>query len=449
MNLIKKIKNLGKKEGGSGHQLGGQSSQGQNQSQGYHLGEANNRHVPSDAKDAAKLAAERRLAAEQEKKAQKDALRLERQMKVEEERLLQQKLGEMSIQERKEYDKKLQEEKGNSNVEVQNIKKKLNPVLYTSPFLAEGLIAGPANEVFQQLVDVIKESNFELDKKLELAARLFHTANSSEVQGKARDLITKMVGNICANPEEKKYREVKRQNRNYVENVLSAIGAELFLLLVGFEIAEVPEKGQVIRLAEEIDVNFLPGQLEILNNPGNPLELSVYRHSKVYFLADNAKVEPIQVPDWTFKLSGAEVAALQKEREKEAEWWMTVCSKRRRTISTPFKVSVIRVRFPNSAILEAMFAVDESISDVINYIGTLLDYPPESFILNEAVGNKFDLNSSESIGEAKLVPYALLHFKFLEDNKKYPFPDKNYVKICDEARKRMNFIGVDIADYKF
>ena len=273
-----------------------------------------------------------------------------------------------------------------------------------------------------------------------------------------------MIQMICENPEEKKYREAKRQHPLYAETVLPATGAELFLQLIGFEIAEVQEKGQVIRLTEGADIDLLPVHLELLDTPPKPLELSVYRHTKIYFLADNAKVEPIKVPDWTYKLSAIEVTALQKEREREAEWWMTVCSKRRRTTSTPFKVSVIRVRFPNSAILEAMFAVDEGLNDVINYIATLLNYPPESIILNEAVGNKFDINSTESIGEAKLVPYALLHFKFADETKvvfvfchlklivvfqKHSFPDKNHIKICEEARNKMDFIGVDIADYKF
>ena len=104
------------------------------------------RHVPSDAKDAAKLAAERRFAAEQDKKAQEDARRRERQMKIEEERLLRQQMGEMSIHEQQEYEKKIREQENDFN-ETQPVKKKLNPVLYTSPLLAEGLIAGPANEV--------------------------------------------------------------------------------------------------------------------------------------------------------------------------------------------------------------------------------------------------------------------------------------------------------------
>lgn len=266
--------------------------------------------------------------------------------------------------------------------------------------------------------DVIKESgDFAHEQKQELAARLFHTANSVDIKEKALTRIRKMIQMICENPEEKKYREAKRQHPLYTETVLSAIGAELFLLLIGFEIAEVPEKGQVIRLIEGTEIDLLPVYLETLDTAAKPLELSVYRHAKVYFLADNAKVEPIKVPDWTYKLSATEVTALQKEREREAEWWVTVCSKRRRVTSTPFKVSVIRIRFPNSAILEAMFAVDEGINDVINYIATLLDYPPESFVLSEAVGSKFDVNSTESIGEAKLVPYALLHFKFIDESK--------------------------------
>ena len=89
---------------------------------------------------------------------------------------------------------------------------------------------------------------------------------------------------------------------------------------------------------------------------------------------------------------------------------MTVCSKRPKITPTPFNVSVIRIRFSNGAVIEAMFGVHESIKDIILFVANLLDIPPESFTLKEAVGSRFDINSTESIGEIRLVPSAVLHF---------------------------------------
>lgn len=91
---------------------------------------------------------------------------------------------------------------------------------------------------------------------------------------------------------------------------------------------------------------------------------------------------------------------------------MTVCSKRPRIAPTPFNVTIIRIRFNNGAVIEAMFGVHEFIKDIITFVGNLLDIPPESFYLKEAVGSRFDVNSNESIGEIRLVPSAVLHFNY-------------------------------------
>lgn len=96
----------------------------------------------------------------------------------------------------------------------------------------------------------------------------------------------------------------------------------------------------------------------------------------------------------------------------KSDYRLTVCSKRKKSVSTPFKVSIIRIRFPNYAILEALFSVDESMGDVIAYIAELLGYSSDSFVLNEAAGNRFDHNSTETLGELRMVPFASLHFKF-------------------------------------
>lgn len=258
-----------------------------------------------------------------EKKSQQDQRRIERQFQIEEERLLQQKLREMSIQEQQEYEKQLEKEKEESRSSIPEVgKKKFNPVLYTSPLINEGLIVGPANELFQQMNDMIKSSaDYDDETKRELAARLFHTANNSDTKEKALARIRKMVQMICEHPDEKKYREVKRQHPLYADTVIPAIGGELFLLLIGFEIAEVPEKGEVIRLIEGVELDLLPFYIEVLEKDQQPLELHIYRHAKLYFLNENAKIEPIKMPDWTYKVSGAELAALQKEREQETEWW--------------------------------------------------------------------------------------------------------------------------------
>jgi hypothetical protein len=404
--------------------------------------------TPSDAKDAAKLALERRLAAEQEKQAEIEQRRRERQMKIEEERILERQMAELDVNERQEYEKKMQNVRKSSDDEV---KKNLNPVLYTSHLVNQGLIAAPAQNMFALLVDSISAStNLEEDAQRELAARLFNTANSSQAKENALIRIRKMIQMIVENPTEPKYREIKRSHKLYADSVLPAFGAELFLLLCGFEIIENhPQKGQIIQLKEGIEIDLLPFYMEMLETTKIPLELHVYRHAKVYFIAKDAKIQPIEVPEWTYHLSGEEVAAIQKQREKEVEWWMTVCSKRPRITPTPFNVTIIRIRFCNGAVIEAMFAVHEFIKDIIIFVAHLLDIPPNSFSLKEAVGSRFDINTTESIGEIRLVPSAVLHFSYDQKDNNLPLPTPEHVKLCQSQREIMTFVGVDIADYKF
>jgi hypothetical protein len=403
--------------------------------------------APSDAKDAAKLALERRLAAEQEKQAQDEKRRRERQMKLDEERVLERQMAELDFKEREEYEKIIRNERKSSDNET---KKNLNPVLYTSPLVNQGLIAGPAKDMFVLLVDTIAAStNREEDVQREHAARLFNTANSSQVKENALIRIRKMIQMIVENPTEPKYREIKRSHKLYADSVLPAFGAELFLKLIGFEIIENPEKGEVIRLKDGIEIDLLPCYLDMLETSKTPLEMQVYRHAKVYFIAKDAKIQPIEVPEWTYHLSGEDIAAIQKQREKEVEWWMTVCSKRPRITPTPFNVTVIRIRFCNGAVIEAMFAVHEFIKDIIIFVAHLLDIPRESFSLKEAVGNRFDINTAESIGEIRLVPSAVLHFNYNQKENNLPLPTPEHVTLCESQREIMTFVGIDISDYKF
>uniref|UniRef100_A0A914YVY9 UBX domain-containing protein n=1 Tax=Panagrolaimus superbus TaxID=310955 RepID=A0A914YVY9_9BILA len=128
---------------------------------------------------------------------------------------------------------------------------------------------------------------------------------------------------------------------------------------------------------------------------------------------------------------------------------MTVCSKRPRIAPTPFNVTVIRIRFNNGAVIEAMFGVHEAIKDIIIFVANLLDIPPESFYLKEAVGSRFDVNTSESIGEIRLVPSAVLHFNYHDKDNNLPLPMPDHVALCQGQREIMTFVGIDITDYKF
>jgi hypothetical protein len=404
--------------------------------------------VPSDAKDAAALALERRLAADQQKQAQEEARRRERQMKIEQERILERQMADLDVNERLEYEKKMKSEGSSTNTPPP--KKNLNPVLYTSPLVNQGLIAAPAKDMFNLLVDTLTSAtDLDEDSQREHVARLFNTANSSQVKENALIRIRKMIQMIVENPTEPKYREIKRSHKLYAESVLPAYGAELFLKLIGFEIAESPEKGEVVRLKDGIEIDLLTFYLEMLESSKTPLEMQVYRHAKVYFIAKDAKIKAIEVPEWTYHLSGEEVAAIQKQREKEVEWWMTVCSKRPKIAPTPFNVTVIRIRFNNGAIIEAMFGVHEFIKDIITFVANLLDIPSNSFNLKEAVGSRFDINSTESIGEIRLVPSAVLHFNYNEKENNLPLPTPEHVTLCESQREIMTFVGIDIADYKF
>ena len=176
-------------------------------------------------------------------------------------------------------------------------------------------------QIFALINDTIAAStNLPDELQREHAARLFNTANSSQIKENALVRIRKMIQMIVENPTEPKYREIKRSHKLYADSVLPAFGAELFLKLIGFEIAESPEKGEVVRLKDGIEIDLLPCYLDILETSKTPLELHVYRHTKVFFLAKDAKIEPIEVPEWTYHLSGEDVQKLQKEREREVEW---------------------------------------------------------------------------------------------------------------------------------
>lgn len=67
-------------------------------------------------------------------------------MKIEEERMLERQMAELDFKERQEYEQKMNKGEGSSG--KNETKKKLNPCLYTSPLVNQGLIAGPAKDVY-------------------------------------------------------------------------------------------------------------------------------------------------------------------------------------------------------------------------------------------------------------------------------------------------------------
>uniref|UniRef100_A0A7E4UL27 UBX domain-containing protein n=1 Tax=Panagrellus redivivus TaxID=6233 RepID=A0A7E4UL27_PANRE len=402
--------------------------------------------VIEDPRDAARLAVERRYAEEQRKKEENEIRRRERQLEIEKERELQRRLGDMSVEEREVFE---QTQKPPSEP-VPQAKQKFNPVLFTSQKINDGKIAGPGRELFTLYLDaIIQDPNLsDEDRRFEIV-RLFQTANTAKVKEAATTRIAKVINNLVAHPEDPKYYQLRIENNAFKEHVWPAIGAEQFFIYCGFERLTTEDKGDVLQYPSGKDTTVLIPYIEELTTPQPPLQVDVYRHAKAYFLDKNAKIVPIEVPDWTYNLSGEDVKRMQQEREAEVEWWLTVCSKRRRPAPTPFKVSIVRIRFPNNAVVEALFGVHETVGEIVDFVSTILGVDSNLFTLNEAVGKKFTSETSETIGELRLVPSCVLHFSYLDKTSDLPLPTPEHVKMFHEAREQMGFFGVDIADYKF
>lgn len=267
----------------------------------------------------------------------------------------------------------------------------------------------------------------------ELAAVLtIHTLNpSKEKVDECVQILTTYLKNILANPDEEKYRAIKTTNKVFSEKVLPIKGAVDFLTAAGFRTEEkTNDEGAemgVMYLRGSPDMEKLDMLIDCLKS-AEPVLPQVYRDPMI--LKPEEADEKIYLPDDFYDLTEKELTEMYKKNLKKIEddsplMTKAMRDKQERKHLVKYKYTVLRVRFPDSVILQGTFGRLDTQNCVKEFINSCL-VRPFKYSLFCSITKSVLLNSNDNktLLDLKLVPSVILNY-IPDDKDKLP---KSYLK---------------------
>uniref|UniRef100_A0A1Q3F448 Putative tug ubiquitin-like domain protein n=1 Tax=Culex tarsalis TaxID=7177 RepID=A0A1Q3F448_CULTA len=145
----------------------------------------------------------------------------------------------------------------------------------------------------------------------------------------------------------------------------------------------------------------------------------------VLFHVESAEQRSFELPDSFFDVTVADVRKMyvdlrNKVKDLDEAPLMTSelrqleDSKRVLNDLARFRVTVIRIRFPDRHVLQGIFKLHETVADVRAFVASFLEEPNLNFHLFTTPPKQI-LDPESTLVEAKCVPQALLHFGLPED----------------------------------
>lgn len=291
-------------------------------------------------------------------------------------------------------------------------------LLFTCPDI------GPAVLPLQEINEYIREFLFSsLETQPEMASTLMiQTLNRNKEAVKVCvDILTKYVDNLINNPGEEKFRKIRLNNRAFQEKVNPIEGSEEFLLTCGFErkslkLDDQPEEMFFIIPEEKAqNTDFLKHMKDCLLS-AEPIRPQLERALQVY--TPQHTMPNFVVPDDFYNLTPAELKREQQLRSENTEKIEILRTKAMRERDEKrelrrYRYTMIRIRFPDSVVLQGTFKAQEKLSDLRKFVqdNLRLDWIP--FNLVNPTGHRLEQDST--LIELGLAPTAVVNFIVDED----------------------------------
>ena len=254
-------------------------------------------------------------------------------------------------------------------------------------------------------------------------ALMIHTFNKDPEKVKiCVDTLCKYLSNIISNPEEPKYQKIRVNNKAFQERVYCLEGAHEFLQAAGFMLKQcpgpnegVPEDFLVLNEKYTQDIERLTSLKDILVT-AEPIKPELDRNVRVFYTSGNAA--RMQVPPEFFAINPEELKREQQARNEAVERMGMLRTKEMREREAQrelrkYRYCLIRVRFPDSMILQGTFRAVDRLSTVYDFVRESLELDWIPFELSAVVGSKIDEDSqNKTLAELQLTPASLLHFSF-------------------------------------
>ena len=118
-------------------------------------------------------------------------------------------------------------------------------VFYKCALIDDGKVL-PKNEMKRKIRDFLYDQLDNEDRAL-TACLIIHTLNKDTEKVKVCvDTLSKYLDNIIQNPDEEKFRKIRKSNKAFVERISPIEGSDVFISAVGFEPATIDEQVRLI-----------------------------------------------------------------------------------------------------------------------------------------------------------------------------------------------------------
>ncbi|CAK5047496.1 unnamed protein product [Meloidogyne enterolobii] len=250
---------------------------------------------------------------------------------------------------------------------------------------------------------------------------IIHTLNKENVKIPALDTIQRYLQNIIDNPNEQKFRRIKLSNKVYQEKVAPCTGAFEFLIATGFRKEESASEHFLV--LDSLNIGSIEQSLTVLFE-GKAIAIKLFRDRKVFIIDPNKPLPEIPIPPDFFSRTADEILREQQQRTEALERMTTLRTQKMREMdsikaaasSTIYKYTLIRVRFPNNYLIQAIFNVHERFQSLREFVFKNLALEHGSFTLtfpSSSNNNGIDLDKENSTFlELGFVPSAVLNFKW-------------------------------------
>jgi UBX domain-containing protein 6 len=291
-------------------------------------------------------------------------------------------------------------------------------VLYRCPLVGEDVVL-PKDEM-ESYIEAFLMSQLSEEPAM-TAALMIYTLNRTKAEAVKQcvETVSKYLENIISNPTEEKYRRIRASNKVLIEKVLSVKGAEEFLQAAGFVRKRIagpdgsPDEFLVLQVEGDVDMAQLTEMREILLS-AEPIRPELDRGIRVYHYAPSAA--NMAVPDEFFRISADEIRREQQTRAEAVEQFGMLRTRQMRERDRlrelrRYRYCLIRVRLPDSVLLQGTFHASEKLSILCTFIRDCLIFDFIPFVISTSSGQRL-IEENLSLAELDLCPASLVNLSF-------------------------------------
>lgn len=194
------------------------------------------------------------------------------------------------------------------------------------------------------------------------------------------------LGNVIKDPNNEKFRKIRRGNAAFQNRVASMVGMEKFLAVIGFQLITVDSVEFYMYPHDDALVKF-PGWISLMANEPTPIIFTLARSERLFVPRrkghNNSQMD---LPVDFYNLSKAELRKVYDENQLKLELdKMVLTSEMRERLnnkySKKFKYCLIRIVFPDELVLQGTFRPQDQGSKLKEFVRTWLALPDIPFQL--------------------------------------------------------------------